>query len=247
MGPAADPDPAARVSLSPDRRSQLRATAGLAFLSVALTMVVSAPLLTVLGVPYDAPYGAFAFKLHPGTYVLAAAFALALAERGNPLAELGRSLAHQPAVALHLLAVALAAAYAVARYGPSGAAFFVDSLFAPGVLALLLARLDPGTLRRLFALVVGLLALNATLGVAEQLLQARLVPLTVLGGKALEEDVFRATALMGHPLANAVVTGFGLFAFYALRDARARLAWDDSAQVREIGRASCRERVYACV
>jgi hypothetical protein len=29
---------------------------------------------------------------------------------------------------------------------------------------------------------------------------------------------------MGHPLANAVVTGFGLFAFYGLRDTRARLA-----------------------
>ena len=115
MGPATAADPADRVSLSPRHRSQSRATAGLAFLSVALTMSVSASLLTVLGIPYDAPHGAFVFKLHPGTYVLAAVFALALAERGNPLAELGRSLAHQPAVALYLLAVTLAVAYSVAR------------------------------------------------------------------------------------------------------------------------------------
>jgi hypothetical protein len=174
-----------RVSLSPDRPSQSTAVTVLTFLSVALSMGVSPPLLTVLGIPYDAPTGSFIFKLHPGTYVLAAAFALALAERGNPLAELGRSLAHQPAVAFYLLADALVTAFSVARHGFSGAAFFVDSQLAPGVLALLLARLDLATLRRLFGLIVAFLAINSALGVAEQLLQARLIPLTVAGGQDL--------------------------------------------------------------
>jgi hypothetical protein len=115
-------------------------------------------------------------------------------------------------------------AYSVARHGFSGAAFFVDSQLAPGILALLLARLDLATLRRLFGLIVGLFALNAALGVAEQLLQARLIPLTVLGGQDLGETVFRATALSGHPLAGATVTSLALFAFWSLADLQARVA-----------------------
>lgn len=213
-----------RVSLSPDRPSQSALVTWLTYLSVGLSLGVSAPLLTVLGIPYDAPTGNFVFKIHPGTYALGAAFALALAERGNPIAELWRSLAHQPAVAFYLLTDALVTGFSVARHGLSGAAFFVDAQLAPGVLALLLARLDLAALRRLFALIVAFFALNATLGVAEQLVQTRAIPLTVLGGQELGETVFRATALSGHPLAGASVTALALFAFWSLADFRVRVA-----------------------
>ena len=47
------------------------------------------------------------------------------------------------------------------------------------------------------------------------------------GGQDLGEEVFRATALTGHPLAGATITGVALFAFWSVADVRARvgLCW----------------------
>ncbi|MCB1884497.1 MAG: VpsF family polysaccharide biosynthesis protein [Geminicoccaceae bacterium] len=208
---------AGRISLSPDRRLQSGLTLALTWLGVLVMFVVPPPLLTEMGIPYDAPTGGFVFKLHPSTYLLLLAFLIALVERGNPVRAFGRSLGHQPAVAFYLFVEVLLIAYSVLRYGFSGAAFFIDSQLVPGILALLLARFDLDTLVRLFRFILVVLVVNAILGVGEQLLQERLIPLTVAGGVVLHEDVFRATALMGHPLANAAVMGFALFAFYAVR------------------------------
>jgi hypothetical protein len=188
----------------------------LTLVAVLVTMCVSAPLLSLLGVPYDAPDGFFLLKLHPGTWITLSALTLSLAVRGNPLRELGRSLAAQPPVAIYLGTVMAMLLYSALRYGPSGAAFFIDTLLVPGLLALLLARMGPAGLRWLPPLLVAILLTNETIGVIEQLLQHRLIPNTVLGGKLLHEDVFRATALMGHPLTNAAITGFGLFLLYRL-------------------------------
>lgn len=193
-------------------------------LAVLVTMCVSAPLLSLLGIPYDAPTGLFLLKLHPGTWITLLALGLSLAARGNPLRELGRSLADQPLVTVYLGTVASMLLYSALRYGPSGAAFFIDTLLVPGLLVLLLGRLGAAGLRWLPGLVMAILLLNETIGIAEQLLEHRLIPNTVLGGKLLHEDVFRATALMGHPLTNAAITGFGLFLFYRLPSPWMRMA-----------------------
>ena len=150
------------------------------------------------------------------------ALVVALAERGNPLRELARSLAHQPATAAYLASVLLMTGWSVMRFGASGAAFFIDSLLAPGLVALLLARLDVAGQARLFTLVCGALVGNALLGIGEQLLQMRLIPYTVGDGIALVENVFRATGLFGHPLTSATITGFALFVLYRLRERAAR-------------------------
>ena len=200
-------------------------TLALIYLAIGLTMLVSPAFLTVLGVPYDAPHGSFVFKIHPGTYVLLLAVALAFLERGNPFASLGRAVAEQPAAGLYALSVVVAMFYSTFRYGPSGAAFFVDSLLAPALVALLLAGLSPARQRRLFWFVAVVVLVNGLVGVAEQVARVRLVPLTVAGGVVLIEDVFRASALMGHPLANAAVTGFALLTFYGLKVPSMRAAF----------------------
>ena len=187
-------------------------------------MCVSAPLLSQLGIPYDAPTGLFLLKLHPGTWITLLALGLSLVARGNPLRELVRSLADQPLVAVYLGTVAAMLLYSALRYGPSGAAFFIDTLLVPGLLVLLLGRLGAAGLRWLPGLVMTILLVNETIGITEQLLEHRLIPNTVLGGKLLHEDVFRATALMGHPLTNAAITGFGLFLFYRLQSPWMRMA-----------------------
>jgi hypothetical protein len=215
---------AGRASLEPFGPPASRAMAWLVALALLAAMCVSPPLLTVMGVPYDAPTGSFLFKLHPSTWLVGLALAVSLAARGNPLRELGRSLAHQPATATYLGTVLAMIAWSVVRYGLSGAAFFIDTLLVPGLVALLLTRLDLATQKRLFTTVCVVLVGNALLGIGEQILEVRLVPHTTFGGVELVEDVFRATALFGHPLNNAAITGFGLFVLYQLRAPAARFA-----------------------
>jgi hypothetical protein len=198
-----------------------RGVAALAALALLLAMCVPGSLLELLGIPYAAPGGSFAYKLHPATWLTVLALALALIGRGNPLRELGRSLAHQPAAAAYLGSVLLMILWSALRFGASGTAFFIDTLLVPGLLALLLARLDLAAQRRLFVMAGSLLIGNALLGIGEQLLKMRLIPLTA-GGVLLTEDLFRASALLGHPLWAASVTGFGLFVLYRLRGRVAR-------------------------
>jgi hypothetical protein len=214
---------AAGLSIAPFGPALPRGPMVGAVLALLAAMCISPQLLGLLGLPYDTPTGSPLLKLHPATWLTAAALAAALAARGNPLRELAQALAHQPATAAYLASVLLMIAWSVARFGASGAAFFIDTLLVPGLMVLLLAQLPLAVQQRLFSLACAVLMGNALLGIGEQLLENRLIPLTV-GGVPLVEDLFRATALLGHPLSNAAVTGFGLFALYGLRDRAMRLA-----------------------
>jgi F0F1-type ATP synthase membrane subunit c/vacuolar-type H+-ATPase subunit K len=209
------------LSLEPFGPPPSRTLVRLVTLALLVAAGVSSSLLSNIGVPYTTPTGNFLFKLHPATWLIGLALALALMERGNPLRELGRSLAHQPATSAYVGSVLMMIAWSVARFGMSGAAFFIDTLLVPGLLALLLARLDLATQRRLFTVVCLVLVGNALLGIGEQLLKKQLIPVNA-GGVLLTDDLFRATALFGHPLSNAMVTGFGLFVLYRLHDRVAR-------------------------
>ncbi|ALN92616.1 VpsF family polysaccharide biosynthesis protein [Lysobacter gummosus] len=175
-------------------------------------LTLSPALLSALGIPYDAPYGNFLFKLHPGDYLLAVALAFSLAGQGNPLVALLARLRESPPLSLYLAAIALAFVYSLLRYGPSGSAFFIDTLMMPVAIVLIVSRLNDAQLRGLFRLIVVLVVVNAAIGLAEAALQHHLVPYTVAGGVPVIEDKFRATALLGHPLENALITSLVLLA-----------------------------------
>ncbi|WP_408949868.1 VpsF family polysaccharide biosynthesis protein [Lysobacter sp. Hz 25] len=181
-------------------------------LSLLAYLCLSPAMLTVLGIPYDAPYGSFVFKLHPGSYLLTIALALSLAAQGNPLVALLRRLAGQPLLGLYLLAMLSGFVYSLLRYGASGSAFFIDTLMMPAAIALILLRLDAAQLRGLFRLILIVAIANAALGLVEAAMQHHLVPYTVAGGVPVIEDKFRATALLGHPLENALITSIVLLA-----------------------------------
>ena len=192
---------AGRLSLEPFGPPAPRALARLVASALLVAMCVPPPLLSAMGVPYDAPTGSLLFKLHPATWLVGLALAVALVARGNPLRELGRSLAHQPATAAYLGALLAMIAWSLARFGASGAAFLIDTLLVPGLVALLLARLDLSTQKRLFTLVAVVLMGNAVLGIGEQILKVRLVPHTTFGGgiELVEEFCSGPRACSGIP------------------------------------------------
>jgi hypothetical protein len=176
----------------------------LACLGLALYLTVSDNLLVSLGIPYNAPQGAFIFKLHPGTYLIALGFILLLL-RGNPWRQLSY-LSGKSAYPLLLGGIVLGCLlYMLIRFGTAGNAFFIDTLLAPTLLAVILLEAPPESQRLVFWMTLGLLMLNALIGIGEALLEQRLVPY-LAGDQPIIEDLFRSTALGGHPLSNSLRT-----------------------------------------
>ncbi|WP_085318240.1 VpsF family polysaccharide biosynthesis protein [Derxia lacustris] len=180
--------------------------AALVFSSLALYQLIADALLFQLGIPYTSAGGSLLVKLHPGTWVGLLAFVVALAAHGNPVAVLAAALRRHPPLGLWLGAIVFLLGYSIARYGPSGAAFLIDTLIMPAVTAVTLLALAPQRRATAFRLVIGLMLFNAAMALVETARHEHFVLYTV-GGIEPHEDLFRATALTGHPLNGALVTG----------------------------------------
>ena len=164
---------------------------------------LSSSALLLLGIPYDAPQGSFPAKIHPGTYLLLLAWLVGLGAQGNPLSSLGRQALQQPLLAGALACMTGIFLWASWRHGPSGLAFIIDTLCMPCVAALTVLLQPRFRQRQLLLVLMGLLLANVTIAVGEFASGRRLVPLAALQQLA-QEEYFRATALLGHPLSNAL-------------------------------------------
>lgn len=184
----------------------LKAAWRLCVLAVMAYMLLSPSGLLLLGIPYDAPVGNPLFKLHPGTWLMALAYFLALGAHGHPLAVAWAQWRREPLLAAYMAATVVLIVYAVARFGIGGAAFLIDTHLMAALSAFTLLLLPPSRHRRMLWLLAALLLANAALGVAEAAVQQRLIPLRISGGEPVVEEFFRASAFLGHPLANAQVT-----------------------------------------
>ena len=173
--------------------------------AVLAYMLLSAPTLHALGVPYDVPYGAFPAKIHPGSYLLVASYAIGLASHGNPLAAAARQARQHPLLVIYGLCMAAVFAWAVGRHGPTGLAFMIDTLWMPALAALAVLLHTPERQRQLLHMMLWLLALNAAVAIAEFGAGQRLVPLGPAADR-VPDEFFRSSALLGHPLLNALVT-----------------------------------------
>lgn len=179
----------------------------LLLLAITLYMTVSSLTLAWIGIPYDLPGGSPLVKFHPGTWTLVLALLVTLAGCGHPLAVLIGRLRQSPLLAVYLGAMACVAGWAVWRNGTGGAAFIVDTLCMPGVALLLLGLFGPGRHRRLLHWMLALLALNAVIALGEYAARQTLVPRYAPdSGLIADAGYFRSTALLGHPLANAMIT-----------------------------------------
>jgi len=182
----------------------------LAFVGIALDLLVSDSLLVTLGIPYNVPGGSYVWKVHPGSYLLMLAFVV-LAVPANPVRLVADTARRVPAAAFYGVTVAGLFAYVTLNYGFSGSAFVLETLAMPLIAAALMLHLPERYRALLFAGVVVLVTANALLGIAEAVSGDRLVPY-MIGGEPVFERHFRATALGGHPLNNALITGTVLFA-----------------------------------
>lgn len=170
-------------------------------LASVIAVVVGGPLLEMLGIAYVSRGGILLEKLHPSTYVILAAFGCFLVARGDPVAFVQRRWVSQGSELFFLGTLAVVATLGVALHGTSGLAYLVDAFVAPVLFALMLPHVSPRARGRIFKAVLWLLTLNAAIALVEYAGRRPLIGFLQWAG-----DEFRSSALLGHPLNNALIT-----------------------------------------
>lgn len=176
---------------------------GLTFLSILALFLLSGQMLNLVGIPYDAPGGNPLIKIHPASYLSMLALAAWIVADGGLSVFLGRTWRENPGLLALFLAIGLLT-FQVIVVQKTPVSQVIDNFVLTACLFAALVRLRPGEMK-FFALVVqAILVVNSFLGYAEVLGGFRLTPLTI-NGEVLTWD-WRATALLGHPLMNAMTT-----------------------------------------
>ena len=176
---------------------------GIALTGIALFFLVSPMLLFNWGFSYEDVGGSVLEKVHPGSWLVLFALILIAFGRGNPLTILD-DFARPPALAMYLFAWAFLMFFTIViKKGPFTP--LIDTFALPAMLFALAGNLSQGDKRRAALIIHAVLCANALLGLYEYLSGWRLTP--YVAGTLLIEVDWRSTALLGHPLANASVTG----------------------------------------
>jgi hypothetical protein len=204
------------IEFRPNDRRDVRkpriVIANLFLVVVALLFAVSGGLLWVLGVNYDGVTGAIASKIHPATYLAMLTLALLIVTRRNPASYLVQLVTKYPGTLTFLLATMLLGAY-IALDGRKGITTVFDTYLLSIAVVLIATALDPRDLRRVEKFLHVVMAANAALALIEYALDQRFFPYR-FEGMAFEWDN-RSSALFGHPLENALITGTYIMALLA--------------------------------
>ena len=174
--------------------------------AVVTMFVLSANTLALLGVPYDIPGGPMPVKLHISTYLVTLAVFFGALGRGNPLHVAAELTRRRPLVVAYLGLMVFVALWSLTLHGSSGAAFFVDTLWVPGLSLIALALHPRARHRQLLVLITALLVLNSLTGVVEAGLGRLFIPVYDPDGKLIPEEHFRAAGLWGVPITSAMKT-----------------------------------------
>lgn len=181
---------------------------------------VSPETLEAFGFSYVTSGGGVLSKVHPATALAVVALALRCLATRHPVRTTLRLTTGDAGVVLMLCAIVIAFADALA-FAHTPITPLIDTFLLPVVVFLLLRDLDSRLLHAL-AFVVGLvLCANAVIALAEFLRHFHLVHIDVPDGatsdptrgdshfdwRAQLANDWRATALLGHPLSNGLLTG----------------------------------------
>ncbi len=177
----------------------------LALLQVATIIVgfcLSPFALQAIGFNYMEEGGAFYTRIHPGTYVIAVTLLARLCQGGFGRSVTAAILGYPGALALAWVLAALVAYDLFFLRTPLTA--LIDTFFYPVAALLVFDRIPERQAHRLSRLIHAIFAANAVLALAEAAGKWHLTPI-VLQGVVVPDS--RSTALFGHPLENALLTG----------------------------------------
>lgn len=174
-------------------------------IAIFLSLFMLSPFgLALLKWDYVSAGGAAFMRFHPSTYLILLTFLLVLITRGNPILAGVRIIQNDARIGLYLVAWALLS-FQIIVVQKHVIGIAVDTYLMPILVVIIYDRLSGEMRVKLAYLVHAALITNAALGLGEFLSGFRLTPMVIPG---LAEDVdYRSSALLGHPLSNALMMG----------------------------------------
>ena len=164
------------------------------------SFILGGYLLENLGIKYVSEGGNPLVKIHIYSYVLLLSVAFLTLKKGisKPLDNL-REL--KTVWLISTISVSIVIMYGLYRFGTSGMAYLIDTIVSALFAIYLLSKLTNEHKDKLLKLVAYLLFINAVIAILEFILGKTLVEASFLGFSH-----FRSTALLTHPLNNALIT-----------------------------------------
>ncbi len=173
-------------------------------LTLVLLIGLSSMVLTRFGIRYDLEGGTALEKIHPAHFLAIATLLMVWFSRPRPLDFIDTQFTRHKGTFLFLVTwVLLLFQITVVQQRPFTP--IIDTFIFPVVFLFLLTSIDERGRFRLAHLLHFLMFANAVLGIFEFLTGFRLTPIDA-GGFIIEGD-WRSSALLGHPLTNALITG----------------------------------------
>lgn len=190
----------------------------LLLLAIAALFTLSSYALEYFGVPYDSSTGSILTKIHPATYLLVMALGLAIVANRNPVLY-AVDLFRRCLGCVLLLVACLLLWWFISRSKPDyPASFLIDTLMGAALIFMLFRDADEGSRVIIARVVLAIMAINCLIALAEGITGWRLFPY-VIGERAQSWD-YRATALLGHPLGGALITGVCAVILMTVKDVR---------------------------
>jgi hypothetical protein len=188
---------------------------GLCLLGCFLYMALPQPLLNNSAIHSANGVNFVLQKIHPGTIPVFISFLALLMRAGNPYRGLLDIRRDMPASLLLLAVTVLIFAYALARSGAHGTGFLLDTHMAAPLIAIVAGYSRPALLRKAAVFMIGFAALDSVIGIGEFVTHLRVYSFDP-DWAVLHEKFFRASSLMGQPLASALLLPSALFAALSL-------------------------------
>ena len=168
-------------------------------LSILLRLVLGSRILDNF-YSYTLEGGNPLLKIHPGTWLLLICVGLFGFARGYGRLLYDLRNKFRP-IGIALLVTCALMAYTLVLWGSSGAAYLVDTYLFSILCLILAAHLNREQCIKLFRFIAVIITINSMIAIFEYLTKTHVVPNPVTGS-----TLFRANALMAHPLNNALVT-----------------------------------------
>lgn len=157
-------------------------------------------------------------RFHPANIIMMFCAFYALASGAVPFHQRCRE---SPGLLLYVFAIPVFAVYTVYFNGLSGAAFYFDSFWGAGLLAIALEGATDRQKRLLAKILLALVLLNVLFGLYESLAQDNVFPFVanddVKEAQLQATTDFRANAFYPHPLTASLVTGMTFFLLYVMQ------------------------------
>lgn len=171
----------------------------LIILFVLFSLCLGTPLLNALGYSHTNESGPIYFKLHPATYISLVLFLFIILNFKDRIFLVFK---YRKPYFLLLCSIVLVIFFLFIFGRSNSIAFIFDTLLAPTLFAISFPLNNSKLRNMLIKVILGFFVLNCSLAILERGLDFNLFP--VKGNTEIAG--FRASALLGHPLNNALIT-----------------------------------------